>query len=146
MMSVSKVHDILKALGVMLLIGIFTLAILTFSLCNDDFPNGNKIVYTTDTGECYHLKNCPTLKYSKYQTTIEEAVEDGYISCGWCESPVLKGKNGFSYEWYFYLIVVPFSAAWSWAATNGILKYSDIHYVIPLVINFILAGLIDLIF
>ena len=145
-MSVYKVCDALKALGIMIIVSILVLTILTVALCNNDFPNGNKVVYTTRTGECYHLKNCPTLQYSKYETTLREAVEEGYISCSWCDSPVLKGKDGFSYEWYFYLIVVPFAAMWSWAATGEILKYCDIHYFIHLLVNFLLAGVIDLVF
>ncbi len=145
-MNISKLQDMLKTLGVMLLVSIFALSILTFFLCDDDFPNGNKTVYTTRTGECYHLKNCPTLEYSKYETTLREAVEEGYISCSWCDSPILKGKDGFSYEWYFYLIVVPFAAAWSWAATGEIRKYSEVHYLIHLLVNLTLAGLIDVLF
>ena len=145
-MNVSKVHDVLKLLGVMLLVNVFFLTILTISLCNDDFPNGNKTVYTTKTGECYHFKNCPTLQHSKNKTILRDAVEEGYISCSWCDSPVLKGKDGFSYEWYFYLIVVPFAAVCSWAATNDILKYSESHYIIHLLIDLSLAGLIELLF
>ena len=145
-MNVSKVRDVLKALGIMILVSIFFLTILTISLCNNDFPNGNKTVYTTQIGECYHLKNCPTLQYSKYKTTLREAVEEGYISCSWCDSPILKGRDGFSYEWFFYFIVVPFAAVCSWAATSEILKYSDIHYIIHLLINLFLAGIIDLVF
>ena len=145
-MNVSKVYDVLKTLGIMLLVSIIVLTILTIFLCNNDFPNGNKTVYTTRTGECYHLKNCPTLQYSKYKTTLREAVEEAYISCSWCDSPILKGKDGFSYEWYFYLIVVPFAAVWSWAATGEILKYSDIHYAIHLLMNLFLASIIDLVF
>lgn len=145
-MNISKAYDILKAVGVIFLVNVCTLAILTLSLCSNDFPNGNKTVYTTKTGECYHLNDCPTLKYSKYKTKLNEATEEGYENCLLCDSPVLKGKDGFSYEWYFYLIIVPFAAAWSWAATSEILKYSNIHYIIHLLINLSLASLIDLAF
>ena len=144
-MNGSKAHNTLKALGTMLLVSIFTLSFLTIFLCDYDFPNGNKTVYTTQTGECYHLKDCPTLQYSQYKTTLREAVEEGYRSCSRCDSPILKGEDGFSFEWYFYLIVVPFSALWSWAATSEILKYSNIHYIIHLLVNLLLATLIDLV-
>ena len=143
-MNVSKAREILKTLGVMLLVSIFALSILTFFLCDDDFPNGNKTVYTTRTGECYHLKNCSTLEYSKYETTLREAVREGYENCLYCDSPALRGEDGFSYDYSFYLVAVPFAAVWSWAATSEILKYSEIHYIIHLFVNLSLAGLIDL--
>ena len=145
-MSGSNAQDILKTVGVMLLVSIFALSILTFFLCSNDFSNGNKTVYTTQTGECYHLKNCPTLKYSKHKTTLREAYKKGYETCLVCDSPVLKGEDGFSYNFAFYLVGVPFAAVWSWAATGEIRKYSNIHYIIHLLVNLSLAGLIDLVF
>ena len=146
LMNDFKACDILRGLCVMLLVSIFFLTFLTISLCNDDFPNSNKTVYTTKTGECYHLNNCPTLKHSKYKTTLGEAVKEGYESCSWCDSPVLRKKDSFSYDGYDYLILVPCAALCSWAATGEILKYSDIHYIIHLLVNFSLASLISLIF
>ena len=60
-MDFSKTQDMLKTLGVAFLVSIFALSIMTFFFCDNDFPNGDKTVYTTKTGECYHLKHCDTL-------------------------------------------------------------------------------------
>ena len=43
----------------------------------------NTIVYTTDTGDCYHKSYCGYLK-SKHQTTQHDAELDGYLPCSAC--------------------------------------------------------------
>ena len=48
-------------------------------------PNGNKIVYITDTGECYHTSGCSSLKYSRHKQTLQEAVDLGYRFCNNCD-------------------------------------------------------------
>ena len=57
-------------------------------------PNGDKIVYTTRTGECYHKENCSTVGVG-YKRTLADAVKHGFRSCGRCNPPQLKtGERG----------------------------------------------------
>lgn len=51
--------------------------------------DGDTIVYTTRTGECYHRRSCSSLSKSCYETTLAEAVADGYRPCGRCHPPTL---------------------------------------------------------
>ncbi len=51
--------------------------------------NGNTTVYITETGECYHRGSCSYL-YSKIETTLQEAVDDGYRACSRCKPPKLE--------------------------------------------------------
>ncbi len=53
--------------------------------------DGDTIVYTTRTGECYHRYSCSSLSKSCYETTLAEAVADGYRPCGRCHPPTLDG-------------------------------------------------------
>lgn len=46
--------------------------------------SGDMIVYVTKTGECYHAEGCSCLKKSKIETTLQEAVDDGYRACKKC--------------------------------------------------------------
>ena len=52
-------------------------------------PNGDTIVYTTRTGECYHKENCSTVGVG-YRRTLADAVKYGFRSCGICNPPSLK--------------------------------------------------------
>ena len=45
------------------------------------------IVYVTRTGERYHRESCSYLRQSKIETTLSEAVEDGYTPCSRCHPP-----------------------------------------------------------
>lgn len=45
------------------------------------------IVYVTRTGEKYHRESCSYLRQSKIETTLSEAVEDGYTPCSRCHPP-----------------------------------------------------------
>jgi hypothetical protein len=46
-------------------------------------------VYITRTGEKYHTGDCRTLKKSKIETTLAEAVSSGYEPCKLCDPPTL---------------------------------------------------------
>lgn len=46
-------------------------------------------VYVTKTGEKYHLSTCGSLRKSKIQTTLGEAIERGYEPCKICKPPLL---------------------------------------------------------
>ncbi len=43
------------------------------------------IIYTTATGEKYHLEGCRYLKYSAIPTTRERAIAQGYTPCSVCK-------------------------------------------------------------
>lgn len=44
-------------------------------------------IYVTRTGECYHRSWCSSLDQSKIETTLEDALADGYRPCGRCHPP-----------------------------------------------------------
>lgn len=44
---------------------------------------GDTVVYITATGDCYHKKGCGYLR-SRIETTLAEAVNDGYRPCSRC--------------------------------------------------------------
>ena len=50
------------------------------------------IVYVTKTGEKYHTEGCTSLRSSKIEMSLEEAVSKGYEPCGRCKPPLLDEK------------------------------------------------------
>lgn len=85
----SCLHSVLKAIAI--LFAIYAILFVMFWIL--ERPNGDREVYTTATGECYHLYRCSSLRHSKIKTTIEEAVLDGYRTCGNCKPPKLIAKK-----------------------------------------------------
>lgn len=57
-----------------------------------DAASGDTIVYITRTGECYHRAGCSSLK-SKIETTLQQAVSDGYRACSKCNPPILTSEK-----------------------------------------------------
>ena len=55
--------------------------------------DGSTLVYTTRTGECYHRYSCSSLSKSCYETTLSQAVADGYRPCGRCHPPTLNSGS-----------------------------------------------------
>lgn len=53
--------------------------------------DGDTTVYITYTGECYHLSGCSYLK-SRIETTLQDAVDDGYRACSRCNPPRLTSS------------------------------------------------------
>jgi hypothetical protein len=45
----------------------------------------SRIVFATDTGECYHRASCTSLRYSRTPMPCREAVEAGYRPCLRCK-------------------------------------------------------------
>lgn len=43
------------------------------------------VCYTTLYGDCYHSSECGSLWNSSFETTVYEAVKDGYKPCSKCE-------------------------------------------------------------
>ena len=54
--------------------------------------DGSTIVYITRTGECYHIGTCSYLK-SKIETTLADAVAEGYRPCSRCHPPRLDSNE-----------------------------------------------------
>lgn len=55
--------------------------------------DGSTLVYTTRTGECYHRYSCSCLSKSCYETTLAQAVANGYRPCGRCHPPTLDSGS-----------------------------------------------------
>jgi hypothetical protein len=47
------------------------------------------VVYVTKTGAKYHKDGCSSLRSSKIEITLGEAVKKGYEPCQVCKPPVL---------------------------------------------------------
>lgn len=70
------------------------------------------VVYTTNTGDCYHMSSCKYL-HSRHATTIAQAWEDGFVQCSVCNpnfwavaNPVIP-RAGVSYLvclWLYMLL------------------------------------------
>lgn len=43
----------------------------------------DETVYTTNSGDCYHISGCKHL-HSRHKTTIAQAWEDGFYQCSFC--------------------------------------------------------------
>ncbi len=55
--------------------------------------SGDTVVYITKTGECYHTSKCSSLKKSKIQTTMQEAVNKGLRPCSKCKPGSIDGAS-----------------------------------------------------
>lgn len=82
---------ILTALLVYNIIGFSIFLYLAFQSA----PNGDRVVYSTYTGECYHKSSCKYLNRSKIKTTIEKAVDNGLRRCSVCEPPRYRSTEAF---------------------------------------------------
>jgi len=51
--------------------------------------NSDVVVYITKSGEKYHTGSCASLRKSKIEITLGEAVDKGYGPCSRCKPPVL---------------------------------------------------------
>lgn len=74
---------------------IMTLAIVTVMIAGGHADtisviaaNGDTVVYITKTGDCYHKDGCSSLSHSKIQTTLKDAVDNGYRPCKRCKPPI----------------------------------------------------------
>jgi hypothetical protein len=94
-MESKKSKGILSAILTALLVyNIFGFSIFVY-ISAKSAPNGNKVVYSTYTGECYHKASCKYLNRSKLKTTIEKAVENGLRRCSICEPPRYRSQEDF---------------------------------------------------
>lgn len=89
--------------------------------------NGDRIVYITATGECYHRSGCSSILQSKFETTIEDAVSDGFRRCENCDPPDLKANDRkFRIPLYAYIYLVPMSMFVEWFFSSPILYFFGI--------------------
>ena len=56
-----------------------------------DGYNGDRTVYVTATGECYHRRSCSYARAGE-AITLQEAVDEGYHRCSRCRPLKLKGE------------------------------------------------------
>jgi hypothetical protein len=66
--------------------------LIIIAICVADSPATT--VYITKSGKAYHRESCTTLKKSKIQITLGEAVERGFVPCKICRPPALDSENG----------------------------------------------------
>lgn len=83
--------------------------------------NGKDVIcYTTETGHKYHKESCGSLWNSKYQTTMYDAIKNGYIACDRCwtfPEPIYEthiANNSFirytvSFAVSFFVLLIPFA-------------------------------------
>ena len=62
----------------------------TAAQASDDY-NGDRTVYVTATGECYHRRSCSYARAGE-AITLQEAVDAGYRRCSRCRPLRLKGE------------------------------------------------------
>lgn len=89
-MVAAKSRDIAVALLALLVAN----SLLYFSLWVVRTPNGNKTVYVTRYGDCYHRAGCSSLDESKFEKPLQSAAL-GYRQCRNCKPPtlVIREKN-----------------------------------------------------
>jgi methylphosphotriester-DNA--protein-cysteine methyltransferase len=69
-----------------LVIAIFILLYLAATLYA---ANADIVVFITKTGKSYHLEKCASLKKSKIQVSLKDAVSKDLEPCKRCKPPVL---------------------------------------------------------
>ncbi|MGN1097606.1 MAG: hypothetical protein ACI4SS_01775, partial [Clostridia bacterium] len=84
----------IKGILIVILIGaILCAAVFVFNAFNDNKSESNagnatsqqQMVWIGETGTKYHREDCQTLRGSKYQITLEEALNDGRTACKICQ-------------------------------------------------------------
>ncbi|MBQ6407729.1 MAG: hypothetical protein IJJ64_06800 [Butyrivibrio sp.] len=55
--------------------------------------SGDTTVYITKTGECYHADGCASLRRSKIETTLQNAVDKGFRACSKCHPATLDAST-----------------------------------------------------
>jgi hypothetical protein len=53
-------------------------------------PASGTIVYVTETGKKYHDEDCSSLRKSKKEIALQEAIRLGYGACKLCDPPLQK--------------------------------------------------------
>ncbi len=71
-------------------------ALLFGTIVPDNIVNaasGDTIVYITKSGECYHTSGCSSLRKSKIETTLQNAVDKGLRPCSKCKPGSLDATS-----------------------------------------------------
>ncbi len=144
-MRQSKIIDFFRTSGIFIFNAVIPIILLTLFLEGVKIPNGEKTVYTTSTGECYHYSSCSSLQYSKHKTTIAKAVANGYRTCSNCDTPVLRKSFEFSSSHYYF--ICPIAAIWSYISFIDIFDivsdFKFLFYLLFLIINFLISLGVD---
>lgn len=84
-----KVRAKIVALSIIsaLLFGVFVPANIV------NATSGDTIVYITKSGECYHTSGCSSLRKSKIETTLQNAVDKGLRPCSKCKPGSLDATS-----------------------------------------------------
>lgn len=137
----------LSIAGSIILADAIFLAIVVLFFGTAIFPNAQKTVYTTATGECYHKSGCSSLSKSRYDTTVKEAVEDGYRRCSNCNPPKYNGDD-FRFSDAHYSIAVPIFAVFACIGTVDAMSLSRGYYWYPvhLAVSELMSYGIDILF
>lgn len=137
-----RLYELIRIIVISILANAICLTLLTFFLGDLRFPNEHKTVYTTRTGECYHLSGCSGLSWSKYETTIGEAVSDGYRPCGNCDPPAIY-RNEFHFDRVHYFVLVPCSALFAFIGSLEALwldiRHPSLLYLAHLALSVLLS-------
>ena len=75
----------MKKAGKLFLVVFLVLTVAVMGLA----ATAEAIVYVTKTGTKYHKDGCSSLRSSKIEITLGEAVKKGYEPCQVCKPPVL---------------------------------------------------------
>ena len=86
-MKMLKTRFVTIILSFVMLFGFFVPSTLAYA------ASGDTIVYKTKTGECYHKDGCSSLKKSKIEITLQEAVNSKLRACSKYKPPVLDAKS-----------------------------------------------------
>lgn len=88
--SVLQKRFVIVIMTIILVMGVSNVKLQAYA------ATGSETVYTTKTGECYHLDGCNSLRKSKYATTLSSAVKSGYRPCNKCNPPIISNSNSTS--------------------------------------------------
>ena len=80
----------LRKLAMALLILSLSLSVPNF---NAHAAGGDTVVYKTKTGDCYHTSSCSSLKKSKIEISLQDAIISGLKACSKCNPPLLDGNT-----------------------------------------------------
>lgn len=67
---------------------LFVILLITATLCGSLFAETDTTVIITKSGTKYHRANCRTLRSSRIELRLEEAMQKGYEPCAVCNPPL----------------------------------------------------------
>lgn len=67
---------------------LFVIILITATLCGSLFAATDTTVIVTKSGTKYHRADCRTLRSSRIELSLEEAIQKGYDPCSVCNPPL----------------------------------------------------------